>query len=218
MTQPSQWPSLKRPLVAILRGVKPSESLPLIETLLKEGFEAIEVPLNSPSPLATIEMIVKEFGEQALLGAGTVLDPQDCHRLADIGAKLVVTPNTDTEVISTAVQRGLVTMPGVFTPTEALQACKAGASALKFFPASVLSVSGINAIRAVLPSDMPVGAVGGISEHSFEHYIDNGITIFGMSSTLYRPGDSVKDIAPRAQTIIRAYDEALHKRQATKSE
>lgn len=208
MNERVAWPVFKRPLIAILRGVRPQEALSLIGVLIEEGFEAVEVPLNSPEPWTSIGEAVRRFGEDALLGAGTVLAPEECRRLADLGARLVVTPNTDPAVIGAAAARGLVTMPGVFTATEALAAWRHGASALKFFPAGSLKAEGINAVRAVLPPEAPVGAVGGVSEANFADYLKHGIEIFGMASSLYRPGDDAATLRGRARGIIRAYDEA----------
>ncbi|SIS69697.1 2-dehydro-3-deoxy-6-phosphogalactonate aldolase [Paracoccus saliphilus] len=200
--------SFKRPLVAILRGLTTQEALPLIETLITAEFEAIEVPLNSPEPFASIGAAVREFGDHVLLGAGTVLDRSDVDRLADLGARLVVTPNTDTNVIDRSVSCGMVTMPGVSTATEALLAWRHGASALKFFPAGILGPDGIAAIRTVLPSEAPVAAVGGASEQNFDAYLARGIKIFGLGSSLYKPGMDRTELGNRARAIITAYDVA----------
>ena len=137
MTDPVSWPTVTRSLIAILRGIRPEESELIVAALLDSGFELIEVPLNSPEPFASIERLSRRFGKDCLIGAGTVLSAADCVRVADAGGRLMVAPNVDTEVLATARARRLVTMPGVFTPTEALLALRCGASALKFFPASV---------------------------------------------------------------------------------
>lgn len=200
------WPQLKRNLVAILRGVKPDEILPIGEALLAAGITAIEIPLNSPDPFVSIEMLSKAAPADALIGAGTVLTPQDATHLAAIGGKLLVSPNVDEAVLAAAHSRGLVTMPGIFTPSEAFRALKAGASALKFFPASALGASGISAIKAVLPKDAVVGAVGGVSEVDFEAYKKAGCTAFGLGSSLYKVGYSATEVAERAARAVAEYD------------
>ncbi|MET0907308.1 MAG: 2-dehydro-3-deoxy-6-phosphogalactonate aldolase, partial [Tardiphaga sp.] len=179
MTQPMPWPKVKRPLVAILRGVRPDEVEAIVETLIDTGYEMIEVPLNSPDPFDSIARICKRFGGDALIGAGTVLTAERCARVADSGGRLMVSPNVDVDVLAMAARRGMVTMPGVFSPTEAFLALQAGASALKFFPASILGPSGIAAIRAVLPATTVVGAVGGVSDQNFSDYIKAGVQAFG---------------------------------------
>lgn len=209
MTQPIRWPDVKRPLVAILRGVRPDEVEGIVETLIDTGFEMIEVPLNSPDPFESIARICRRFGEDTLIGAGTVLTTDDCARVADVGGRLMVSPNVDVEVLAMAAHCGMVTMPGVFSPTEALLALRAGASALKFFPASVLGPSGIAAIRAVLPGDAVIGAVGGVSDRNFSDYVAAGIQAFGLGSSLYKPGMSAAEVKATAQTSIAAYDRAI---------
>ena len=147
------WPDLKRGLVAILRGIKPEEIAAIGDELVAAGFEAIEIPLNSPEPFQSIETLAKRVPANVLAGAGTVLRPSDVKRLNDAGGRLLVTPNVDPDVIMTASAFGMVSMPGVFTATEALLAIKSGASALKFFPASAIGPNGVNAIKAVLPKE-----------------------------------------------------------------
>ena len=200
------WPRLQRSLVAILRGIRPGETEPIVSALIEAGFEAIEIPLNSPDPFTSIEMAAKLAPPGCLIGAGTVLTPGDVDRLADSGGRLMVSPNVAPEIIGRATARGMITMPGVFTPTEALLAVRAGASALKFFPASVLGAAGISAIRAVLPGDMEIGAVGGVSEADFSTYATAGIRTFGLGSSLYRPGASAGDVGNKARAIVAAYD------------
>lgn len=203
------FPAMKRPLVAILRGVKPDEVEAIVGVLIAAGFTAIEIPLNSPDPLRSIEIAAKRAPADILIGAGTVLTAADVDRLHDAGGRLMVAPNVDVEVITRATTHGMVTMPGVFTPTEALLAVRAGASSLKFFPASVLGPSGIAAIRAVLPQAAMIAAVGGISERNFAEYIRTGVHAFGMGSSLYKPGMSAGDVGSRARATIDAYDQAL---------
>jgi 2-dehydro-3-deoxyphosphogalactonate aldolase len=208
MTQPIAWPKVKRSLVAILRGVKPDEAESIVGTLVEAGFELIEVPLNSPEPFVSIERAAARFGKDALIGAGTVLTAADCARVADAGGRLMVSPNVDADVLSTAAARGMVTMPGVFTPTEAFLALRCGASALKFFPASVLGPSGIAAQMAVLPKGAIVGAVGGVSDKNLADYVKAGVRAFGLGSSLYRPGMTAAEVRETARASVRAYDDA----------
>lgn len=197
---------MKRSLVAILRGIKPDETAAIVDGLIEAGFSAIEIPLNSPDPFKSIEIAARRASRDVLIGAGTVLTTDDADRLNDVGGRLMVSPNVDAQVIARAASHGMVTMPGVFTPTEALAACAAGASALKFFPASVLGPSGINAIRAVLPKDVAVGAVGGISNDDFAAYAKVGIRTFGLGSSLYQPGMEPGEVQRRGAAAIKAYD------------
>lgn len=203
------WPALKRSLVAILRGIRPEESAAVVDALVEEGFEAIEIPLNSPQAFTSIRLAVERHGKQVLIGAGTVLTPEDTDRLADIGGRLLVSPNVDPAVLTRAARLGLVTMPGVFSPTEALLALRCGASALKFFPAATLGASGIAAIRAVLPPDTVVGAVGGVADSHFAEFIRAGIRVFGLGSSLYKPGDDAATVRIKARNAIHAYDAAM---------
>jgi len=200
------WPVLNRSLVAILRGVKPAEIAGIGTALIEGGFEAVEIPLNSPDPFASIETLAKLAPPNVLIGAGTVLTTADVDRLSDAGGQLFVSPNVNPVVIERAVSKGMVTMPGVFTATEALAAVSAGASALKFFPASLLGVSGIKAIRAVLPPDIEIGAVGGIAEADFGEYAAAGIRSFGLGSSLYAPSMRAEEVRNRAKATIAAYD------------
>lgn len=209
MTRPTvSWPKLDRNLVAILRGITTAEVDGVIATLLEAGFEAIEIPLNSPDPFASIEKARKLAPASCMIGAGTMLTPDDVDRLADVGGNLVVTPNTDPAVIRRGVEHGMVTMPGAFTATEALAAIKAGAAAIKFFPANVLGPQGAGAVRAVLPPEIPLGAVGGVTEADFAAYMRVGVRCFGLGSNLYKPGDAANVVKARAIALVRAYDEA----------
>lgn len=203
------FPPMKRPLVAILRGVRPEEADGIVGALIDSGMTAIEIPLNSPEPFRSIESAVKRAPAGVLVGAGTVLTPDDVARLHDVGGRLIVSPNVDPEVIANARTRGMVTMPGVFSPTEALLAIRSGASSLKFFPASVLGAAGITAIRAVLPADTMIAAVGGVSDTNFADYIKAGITAFGLGSSLYKPGMTSAQVSDRARATIEAYDRAV---------
>jgi len=208
MTQQVSWPKVKRSLVAILRGIRPDESEAIVEALIECGFELIEVPLNSPEPFVSIERLSKRFGNDCFIGAGTVLNAADCARVADVGGRLMVSPNVDADVLAMANARKMVTMPGVFSPTEAFLALRCGASALKFFPASVLGPSGIAAQLAVLPKDTVVGAVGGVSDKNLSDYMTAGVRAFGLGSSLYRPGMTVAEVRETARASVRAYDRA----------
>ncbi|WKA29119.1 2-dehydro-3-deoxy-6-phosphogalactonate aldolase [Bradyrhizobium roseum] len=203
------FPPMKRPLVAILRGVKPEETADIVDALVESGMTAIEIPLNSPDPFRSIEIAVRKAPAGILVGAGTVLTLEAVDRLHDVGGRLLVTPNVDVDVIARARTHGMVTMPGVFTPTEALLAARAGASSLKFFPANVLGAAGITAIRAVLPAGLMIAAVGGVSDRNFVDYVKAGILAFGLGSSLYKPGMTAAEVAARARATIDAYDMAI---------
>lgn len=206
VTKRLAWPKLKRDIVAILRGLTPDDCEAVVAGLIEAGIEAIEIPLNSPDPFRSVEMASLLAPDGVLIGAGTVLDVASVDRLVDCGGTLLVSPNVDAAVLTRAGEQGLVTMPGVFTATEGLAAARLGATALKFFPASVLGPSGIKAIRTILPPDLPVGAVGGVSETDFASYAAAGIRHFGLGSSLYRPGDDAATVKSRAQKAVEAWD------------
>lgn len=205
----SIWAGLKRPLVAILRGVTPDEIVPVAGVLVEAGFEAIEVPLNSPDPFDSIERLQAGFGDECLCGAGTVLRPAEVERLAATGARLCVSPNMEPRVIRAAVDAGMVSLPGVFTATEALAAAEAGATALKFFPANQLGPEGLKALRAVLPPGLDQIAVGGVSDTDFAAYAAAGVKAFGLGSNIYSPGMALPDILERAVRTVAAWDAAF---------
>ena len=209
MTRTAEFPRLRRGLVAILRGLTPDQAVAVAGVIYEAGIEAIEVPLNSPEPFASIASIVGSLPASALIGAGTVLEASQVDSLAEVGGRLVVSPNIDIEVMAAAVRHGMVTMPGVMSPTEAFKALQLGASALKFFPASVIGAGGIAAMRAVLPKDTIVGAVGGVSDRDFASYRAAGVTAFGLGTGLYRPGMSVEEVATRARSAVAAWDAAF---------
>ncbi len=203
------FPEMKYPLVAILRGIRPEETEGVVSALLESGLRAIEIPLNSPDPFRSIEIAAKLAPADALIGAGTVLTVDDVARLDSVGGKLMVSPNVDTDVIIAAREKGMVTMPGVLTPTEALLALKAGATGLKFFPASVLGPAGIAAIRSILPKDTLIAAVGGVSDKNFSDYTSIGIKAFGLGTSLYKPGTTAEQARERAEITVKAYESAL---------
>ncbi len=204
MTTP--FPPLRRNLVAILRGLRPDEALAVGSEVFAAGIDAIEVPLNSPDPFRSIALLAKSLPAAALVGAGTVLTPSQVDDLDRAGGRLLVSPNIDASVMKRAEHFGMVTMPGVFTATEAFMAISCGASALKFFPASVLGPKGIAAIRAVLPADTILGAVGGVSEADFALYAKVGVRTFGLGSSLFAPGMDVETVRQRALAAVNAWD------------
>lgn len=203
------FPSIKYPLIAILRGLKPEETEGVVGALIETGFGAIEIPLNSPDPFRSIEIAAKMAPADCLIGAGTVLSVGDVASLDAAGGKLMVSPNADAEVITAAREKGMVTMPGVLTPTEALVAAKAGATGLKFFPASIIGPSGINAIRTILPKDLIIAAVGGVSDKNFTEFTSAGILAFGLGTSLYKPGMTAAEVRERATVTLAAYDAAI---------
>lgn len=200
------FPALRRGLVAILRGLRPDEALSIGTAIFDAGIEAIEVPLNSPEPFKSIELLARALPASALVGAGTVLTPKQVEDLDSAGGRLLVSPNVDRAVLERAGAFGMVTMPGVFTATEAFQAIAAGASALKFFPASALGPKGIAAIKTVLPADCIVGAVGGVSDGDFADYGKVGVRTFGLGSSLFSPGIGVDTVRQRAVSAVSAWD------------
>jgi len=209
------WPSLRRSLVAILRGIRPEESEAIVAALIEEGFEAIEIPLNSPDPFRSIAAAARLAPPGVFVGAGTVLEPGEVDRLADVGGRLMVSPNIDPDVVCRAAGHGMVTMPGVLTPTEALLAVRAGASALKFFPANLLGPSLIQAIAVVLPPGTVIGAVGGVGGKEFAAYAAAGIRTFGLGSSLYRPGATAAEVRRKARAVIAAHDAVFEATQET---
>lgn len=196
------------PLVAILRGVTPDEADSIAATIVEAGFGAIEVPLNSPDPLTSIEIIARLFGDKVFVGAGTVIEPRQVDEVAEAGAKLVVAPNFDPAVVARAVKLSLLAVPGVATPTEAFAALKAGASGLKLFPGEALGPDVVKAWRAVLPRETPLFPVGGVSPERIAPYRRAGATGFGIGSALYKPGATVEEVARAARTFVTAWNEA----------
>jgi 2-dehydro-3-deoxyphosphogalactonate aldolase len=199
---------MNRPLIAILRGVTPAEAAPIAGALIDAGITKIEVPLNSSDPFDSIKAMVDAYGNNALIGAGTVLSVEDVGRVAQAGGKLIVSPNCDQRVIVATKTADLQSWPGVMTPTECFAALKAGADGLKIFPASLIGPEGIKAIRAILPKGTQVYAVGGAGADNFAEWIAASADGFGIGSALYKPGFSVAEVAARARDMVAAYDAA----------
>jgi 2-dehydro-3-deoxyphosphogalactonate aldolase len=186
------------PLIAILRGVKPDEVIDIAEVLVDAGFRIIEVPLNSPRPLSSIENLSAHFGDRLLTGAGTVMDPESVSEVAAAGGHLIVMPHADANVVETAKSQGLYALPGFATPTEAFRMLAAGADGLKLFPAEANPPPVLKAMRAVIPADTKVLPVGGITPDKVAAYLNAGANGFGLGSALYAPGMSVKRISENA--------------------
>lgn len=198
-----------RNIVAILRGIRPEEALPITEALLEAGIEKIEVPLNSPDPFRSIEAMATAFGATALIGAGTVLTLQDVADTKAAGGRLIVSPDCNTEVIAATKAAGLLSYPGVMTTTECFAALRAGADGLKIFPGSLMGPEGLKAIRAVLPKGTEVLAVGGAGAENMGDWIAAGADGFGIGSAVYKPGDDAAAVAAKAASLVAAYDAAL---------
>ena len=192
------------PLVAIIRGVTPDVAEEIGDALFEGGIRIIEVPLNSPEPLDSIRRLAARLGDRALIGAGTVLDPAQVAEVAKAGGRIVVSPNTQTDVIEATAAAGLASAPGYFTPSEAFAAIKAGATALKLFPAEGASPTVLKAQKAVLPKDVPVLAVGGITTDSISGWLEAGADGFGLGSAVYKPGQSAEETLARARAFVAA--------------
>ncbi len=193
------------PLIAILRGLKPDEAVTVGQALFDAGFCILEVPLNSPRPLTSIGLLREHFGERCLIGAGTVLSSTQVDEVAAAGGQLIVMPHSDVGVIAAAKRAGLVCTPGAATPTEAFAALAAGADALKIFPAEQVSPAVIKAWRAVLPRDLALLPVGGITPDNMAEYVAAGANGFGIGSALYAPGRDSIEVGRRAQAFAQAW-------------
>jgi 2-dehydro-3-deoxyphosphogalactonate aldolase len=189
------------PLVAILRGIRPDEAVAVGEALLGAGVPVLEVPLNSPEPLESIRRLASRFGDRALVGAGTVIDPTDCARIAEAGGRLVVTPHADPAVVRAAKAAGMLCVPGFLTPGEAFSLLAAGADGLKLFPAEAASPPVLKALLAVLPKGTKVLPVGGIDVGNIPAWRAAGAAGFGIGSAIYRPGDTPAEVAAKAAAL-----------------
>ncbi|KXU31629.1 2-dehydro-3-deoxy-6-phosphogalactonate aldolase [Sphingobium fuliginis] len=193
------------PLVAILRGIRPDEVEAAADALVEAGFRLIEVPLNSPDPLLSIERLARRVGDAAIVGAGTVLTVDQVAQVQDAGGAMVVSPNTDIAVIAETAKRGMVSLPGYFTPSEAFAALAAGASGLKLFPAEAATPAVVKAQRAVLPKEVPLLVVGGITPANMEPWRQAGADGFGLGSALYRIGATTEEIAASARAFAQGW-------------
>jgi 2-dehydro-3-deoxyphosphogalactonate aldolase len=196
---------LPGPLIAILRGVQPAEVLAIADALVAAGIRCIEVPLNSPQPLESIRRLATWAPADVLVGAGTVLSPAAVADVAAAGGRLMVAPNADPAVIAAAKAAGMVALPGVFTATEAFAALAAGADGLKLFPAEASSPAALKALKAVLPAQVPVLAVGGITPDTMAPWRAAGAAGFGLGSALYKPGDSAAKVGAAARAFVAAW-------------
>jgi 2-dehydro-3-deoxyphosphogalactonate aldolase len=197
-----------RHIIAILRGIEPSEAVAVCEALARAGITLIEVPLNSPRPFDSIRAAATALRGRASIGAGTVLSESEVDTLAEAGGCFIVSPDCNEAVIARTLARGLRSYPGVFSPTEAFRAIRAGAHGLKIFPAELVGPVGVKALSAVLPREVPFYAVGGANPDNFAAYIAAGCTGFGIGSYLYKPGAALADIEARAKAVVAAYDKA----------
>ena len=195
-----------RHIIAILRGIRTDEAVPVCTALVEAGITLIEVPLNSPNAVGSIEAAAKALGDRAEIGAGTVLTPEDVRAVAGAGGTFIVSPDTNAAVIAETVRLGLKSYPGVFSPSDAFAAIRAGATGLKFFPAEVLGAKGIKAMKAVLPPALPLYAVGGANPDNFGDFFAAGCSGFGLGTYLFKPGMSAADVAARAALAVAAYD------------
>ena len=192
------------PLVAIIRGVTPGEVEAVGEAIYEAGIRIIEVPLNSPDPLKSIELLAKRMGDRALVGAGTVLETGKVDEVQSAGGQLVVSPNANVEVIAATAAAGMVSCPGVFTPTEAFAALGAGAHALKLFPAEAANPAVVKAQRAVLPKEVPLLVVGSVTADTMQPWLDAGANGFGLGSGVFKPGDTPEQVLEKAKSYVAA--------------
>jgi 2-dehydro-3-deoxyphosphogalactonate aldolase len=206
MARPLRFDELFRtmPLIAILRGVTPAESEDIVGAIIESGIRIIEIPLNSPEPFASIKKAARRFSLEAMIGAGTVLNPEDVERAAEAGAKIIVSPNVDDAVVRKSKALDLVSVPGVMTPSEAFAALDAGADVLKFFPGELLVLSVIRAYAAVLPKHVPKVLVGGVTAESIKAFANSPVSGFGIGSSLYKAGMSASEVSERSRIFVEA--------------
>ena len=190
------------PLIAVLRGIKPDEVCSVAEVLSNAGFRCLEVPLNSPDPFSSIRLMHKHYGDKHLIGAGTVLKTEQVFQVKKAGGRLIIMPHCDTEIIRLAKQQGLYCIPGASTITEVFNAYKAGADAVKLFPAELISPEAVKAYRAVLPEESILLPVGSITPQKMTAYFKAGANGFGLGGALYKAGDSLEAVALKAQAFI----------------
>ena len=197
-----------RELIAILRGIRPDEACSIAEVLIESGITIIEVPLNSPSALKSIELMVRSFGSDIIFGAGTVVNSSQVQEVYNCGGKIIVSPNCNIDVIKETKSKGLLSFPGVFSPSECFSALDNGADGLKFFPSFLIQPAGYRSIRAVLPERIRSYAVGGVDENNFLDWFRVGITGFGIGSSLYKVGDTARKVSEKAKRLVISFDKA----------
>jgi len=190
------------PLIAIIRGVRPDEAEAIGEAIAEGGIRIIEVPLNSPDPLKSIEILAAKLGDSMLVGAGTVLAADQVARVKDAGGRIIVSPDTNGDIVAAAAAAGMVSSPGYFTPSEAFAALRAGATALKLFPAEAASPAVLKAQLAVLPKGVPVLPVGAIKPDNMQPWLQAGASGFGLGSGLYKPGQSAAETLEKARAYV----------------
>ncbi len=201
-------PLAELPLIAILRGLRPDRAVAVGEILVAQSFTMIEVPLNRPGGLECVAILAAAFGRDALIGAGTVLTEAEARDVVTAGGRFIVSPETNVETIRAGREAGAWVLPGAATPTEAFTAIRAGASGVKAFPAETIGCAGIRAWRAVLPPDLPLIPVGGVTPESIPAYLDAGASAFGIGSALFTPDRSLEELSARAAAFRRAYEAA----------
>lgn len=197
---------MTRNIIGIFRGIKPDECEAIVRGAIEAGITTIEVPLNSPQPFDSIARLVGAFGDKATVGAGTVLSDVEVRDAAKAGSRIIVSPNYNEGVVRETKKLGLESWPGVLTPSECFAALNTGADGIKLFPCSVLGPAGVEAMRAVVPSNLRLYAVGGAGPKNFKEWRAAGIDGFGIGSALYKPGDSAAKVAAAAREIVAAYD------------
>lgn len=200
---------MSRNIIAILRGIKPEEVLDIVHVIVDSGITQVEVPLNSPRAFESIELIRDEFKGSIQFGAGTVTDVEQVEILSRIGVDFIVSPNFEYSVVKATKEAGILSYPGVITPTECFSALNSGADGLKFFPASLLGEANLIAIKAVLPSNIPIYMVGGVGPENFSSWFKAGASGFGIGSGIYKAGESASAVAKKVESIILSYDESL---------
>jgi len=196
-------------LIAILRGISPHEVLDIVNILVKSGIKIIEIPLNSPEVYKSIRMLTTKYKDfdDIFIGAGTVCSSEDVEKLKDINATLIISPNSDANVIKKTKKLGLISIPGFLTPSEAYNAINAGADCLKLFPFKRFGLSYFNDIKVIIPKNIPIIAVGGVDESNIEEYMQNGIMYFGLGSSLYKPNMDLKLLKTKAEFFVKVINE-----------
>ena len=199
---------MSRKIIAILRGVKPDEVLEIARTIVDSGITQIEVPMNSPDVFDSIQLLHDQMNDFISVGAGTVTNTNQVKILKEIGIDFIVSPNFDPKVVEATKQGGMLSYPGVITPTECFSALNCGADGLKFFPATLLGESNLIALKAVLPENIPLFMVGGVGPENFSSWLKAGATGFGIGSGIYKAGDCPESVSIKSNLIVQSYDQA----------